>query len=203
MFQKSKKTIIGFIAGLVLGVGLIVGLRYFNYKDPHVHYHANFALYINGQLDKFDNFTFYEEIQSCADEESDNPRTRVHLHNDEAQSIHIHDTAATWGHLFANLGYVLSDQVIKTDEGVFVDSDPDQLTFILNGKEVSSIANVVIGSEDVLLINYGTDDSATLSRRFDGITRDAATKNQQDDPATCSGSKPDSAGQKLKKSLWF
>ena len=61
----NRKILSAAIIGFILGVVWFVAARYVTYKNTATHYHANFALYINGQPDKFDNFTFYEEVQSC------------------------------------------------------------------------------------------------------------------------------------------
>lgn len=190
------------ILGFVLGAVWLVALRFATYTNPNVHYHANFALYVNGQRDMFDNFTFYEEVQSCGSDEVNNPRTRVHLHDRINHVTHVHDPAATWGHLFANLGYTLGDDVLKTDDGVFINGQDDQkLTFILNGKEVDGVANRTIRSEDALLISFGSEDEAILQERFDAITRDAAEYNTRNDPSACTGTKPVSFMERLKISV--
>jgi hypothetical protein len=97
-------------------VGAVV-LRLFTLTPHTTHYHANFALYINGQRDEFKSFTFYEEVQSCAGHDTNNPKIRVHLHDQKNDVVHVHDAAVTWGHFFANLGYSLGDTFIKTDAG--------------------------------------------------------------------------------------
>jgi hypothetical protein len=106
-----------------------------------------------------------------------------------------------WGHFFANLGYTLGDSLVKTDQGVFVDGQGGKLTFMLNGKEVNGVANTLIKSEDVLLINYGNDDKATLEQRYDSIEKDAGEYNKRNDPSSCSGGKPLSFAEKLKHAI--
>lgn len=204
MKNFSQKVLLALIAGFVIGVLWIVAMRFVTYESDNVHYHANFALYVNGQRDMFDNFTFYEEVQSCGSDEVNNPRTRVHLHGNINHVVHVHDSAATWGHLFANLGYTLGDDVLKTDDGVFID-DPNnnRLSFFLNGQAVEGVANETIRSEDVLLINYGQEDLATIDALYNDILRDASEYNQRNDPSSCAGTKPTTFTEKLKKSFGF
>lgn len=200
----NRKILLSVISGFVLGSLWLIALRFATYKNDAVHYHANFALYVNGQRDPLDSFTFYEEVQACGSDEVNNPRTRVHLHDKINHVAHVHDAAATWEHLFANLGYTLGNDVLKTDAGVFIDDvEGKELTFILNGQPVEGVANNTIRSEDVLLINYGTEDTATLQARYDGITKDAADYNKRNDPSACTGTKPTSFGERLKKSFVF
>lgn len=178
------------VAGFLLGTIWLIAFRMMTYEDRQVHYHANFALYINGQRDDFASQTFYEETQACSADEV-GPKARVHMHDQIRHVVHVHDEGSTWGHLFANLGYGINARSVQTDKGVFVDGqDDNELSFMLNGQPMNNIANEVIRSEDVLLINYGRDTEDTLRQRFERIERDAAEYNQKSDPSACSGSKP-------------
>lgn len=187
--------------GFLLGVLWLVAMRFVSYKDPNVHYHANFALYINGQRDQFDNFTFYEEVQSCGSDEVNNPATRVHMHDRINHVVHVHDAAATWGHFFANLGYTLGNDSLKTDGGMLTDGSGGKLRFILNGQESGNITNTTIRSEDALLIDFGNDDDAALQSRYNQITRDAAEYNKRNDPSSCTGTKPVTFMERLKQAF--
>jgi hypothetical protein len=190
------------LAGLFIGAFTILGLRVLLAKDHATHYHANFALYINGERDKFENFTFYEEVQSCSSEDHSNPKHRVHMHNRENDTVHVHDDGVTWGHFFANLGYGLLNDAVKNDDGVFVDgAEGKKLTFILNGEAVDSVANRPIASEDVLLVDYG--DGSEVQSRFDGISKSAGEHNHKPDPASCSGAAGLSFGDRIKQALDF
>lgn len=188
--------------GVVLALLGVYVFRVVTYSKHSVHYHANFALYVNGQQDKFDNFTFYEEVAACADEEHDNPKSRTHMHGDVNHIVHVHDNAVTWAHFFANLRYTLGDSLIKTDQGLFVDDqNGKQLTFWLNGKKVDNIANRTIGNEDVLLVNYGDDSVDEIVKRYDAIPRDAGAQNQKRDPAACAGDEQVTLLQRIKYGL--
>lgn len=185
--------------GFLLGVIWLIAIRFVTYESEAVHYHANFAVYINGEREPFESFAFYEEVQSCGGEELYNPKIRVHMHEQINHVIHVHDAGATWGHLFANLGYALGNQVIATDTGTFVADDDSELTFILNGNETASIANQTIRSEDVLLINYGDDNEDVIQERYDQITKDAGEYNGLYDPSACAGGQPLTLTERLKE----
>lgn len=198
----NKRLIIAAAAGFAAGIIWLIALRFILYSPNDVHHHANFALYVNGERDPFDSFTFYEEVQSCTDDELNNPLTRVHMHDQISNVVHVHDGAVTWGHFLANLGYGLTDTVLETDEGVFIDGEDDkQLKFILNGEPVNSIANQVIGSEDKLLIDYGEADQQTLYERYDSIEHTAGEYNQKPDPSSCSGGKNPGFVERLKHAI--
>lgn len=197
----NKKLVIALLAGFLLGVFWFIALRFVTFEDKRVHYHGNFALYINGVRDDFKSPTYYEETQSCTADEI-GPKQRVHLHDQKPHVVHVHDEGSTWGHLFANLGYGLNNKSVQTDDGVFVDGDKEKsLTFILNGKKAQAIANEVIRSEDVLLISYGDEDDSILNSRFNQIMADADEYNRTNDPSSCSGSKPLTLIDRLRHSI--
>jgi hypothetical protein len=201
--KVNKKVAAALVAGFLIGSITIVAIRFITIKSKEVHYHANFALFINGQQDQFDNQTFYEEVQACSGVGSDNPRGRAHLHKPDNNIVHIHDNAVTWGHFFANLSYGVGDDYLKTDAGLFID-DPTtkkQLSFTLNGQAVDSVDNRLINSQDVLLISYGDESQEEISSRFQAITKNAGEYNTKLDPASCSGSKKMSSWQRLKLAL--
>ena len=192
------------IVGIFLcGFLLAFTLRFVFASPPALtHYHANFALYVNGVRDEFKDFTFYEEVQACSAVGSADPRTRVHMHNQKNSEVHVHDDAATWGHFFANLNYGLTDKMVQTETGIYVDgADGNKLTFILNGQTVSDIYNRTIADDDTLLISYGSEDAATLKTRYEQIPKTAEELNAGTDPASCTGSKSESFSDRFKRTL--
>lgn len=194
----NRKLVLALASGFILGALWFVAFRFLSYQDRRIHYHGNFAVYINGQREAFKSSTFYEETQACSADEI-GPKSRVHLHDQNSHVVHVHDEGATWSHLFANLGYGLNGKSIQTDEGVFVaDVNGNELTFVLNGQKVANPSNEVIRSEDVLLINYGKDSEQVLQQRYDQITKDAAEYNTKSDPSACAGSKPITWVERLK-----
>lgn len=200
--KLQRKVAIAALVGFMLGVVWLTAMRFIGYQSDDVHYHANFALYIDDKRDTFDSFTFYEEVQSCGSDEENNPKNRVHMHDEVNHVVHVHEPAVTWGHFFANLGYTLGDTVVKTDDGTFVDgASGKKLTFTLNGDEVTTVANEVIRNEDVLLINYGKDTEKVLQKRYNDITKDAAEYNRRNDPSSCTGGKELTFTERLKKAV--
>lgn len=197
----QKKLLYAAIAGFALGVLWLAGIRFILFEPDTIHYHANFALYVNGEKEEFDSFTFYEEAQACVDGEA-SPEARVHLHDNKSHVVHVHAPGAAWSHLFSNWGFGLGDDFVKTDDGVYQDGNNNsELTFVLNGKEVSGIANTTINDEDVLLINYGDENEQTLDKRYASIPNDAMKYNEQNDPASCAGDEEISFSTRLKKAF--
>ena len=190
------------VLGVVLGALLVLAVRFASLKDMRVHYHANFALYVNGVRDDFNGFTYFEEVASCSEEAHHTPKTRVHLHEPNDYVVHVHDNAVTWGHLFANLGYALGNDVIKTSSGTYVDAqDGKKLQFILNGEPVPAVANRVIDDRDALLISYGNEDDAAVAKQYNGIKKDAKHFDETPDPSSCSGSEPFNTAKRFKETL--
>ncbi len=189
-------------ASFLLGAMWLVALRAALNQNDAVHYHANFGLFIDGKQDMFDNFTYYEEVQVCRvvdEKNAENPKARAHLHQPNNHAVHVHDRAVTWSDFFVNLGYGLSNKSIATRDAVYVDGqDGKKLTFLLNGQPVTTIADKVIGNEDMLLISYGADDQKTLQAQSDKIPKDAETVNSGTDPAGCGGAEKLSLSSRIK-----
>ncbi len=204
--KKSQKSPLWrrylFLAGVLVGLFAFFALRFVSVKSDAVHYHADFALYVNGQKDEFKSFTFYEEVQSCSADEHDNVKARAHMHGSKAGLIHVHDHGVTWGQFFANLSYTLGDTLVATDNGVFVDSEEgNQLTFFLNNSAVKTLTNQVIKNGDRLIINYGKETPDEIKTNYNALRHEADKANTQNDPATCSGSQSLTITDRLKAAL--
>jgi hypothetical protein len=208
--RKSKKRLsasswwVALVMGIIVGAFALIAVRFITFKDTTVHYHANFALYVNGKRDEFKGPGFYEEIAACSTHDVNDVKARVHMHDENNHLIHVHANGVTWSEFFANLGYTFGNTVLTTGDGTFVDGQNDNhLTFTLNGNQEFDIANRVIKSEDVLLINYGNDSAAALKQRYDAIPRDAHEANTKADPSSCSGSHKLTFTERLKHSTGF
>lgn len=183
--------------GFVVAFLLVFAARAVFLEDHTVHYHANFALYINEKQDKFENPFYYEEVLSCSGEEHNNPKLRAHMHDQTNHVAHVHEDGVTWGHFFANLGYGLTNDSITTKDGTFVDGeDGKKLTFFLNRQPIQSIANTAINSEDTLLIDYGNENE--IDAKFSRVPQDSGQYNTKQDPASCSGGEISADDQMLK-----
>ena len=185
-FYQAKAS---WISLLVLIVFIyFVSFRFMIIKnDEAIHYHADFGVYIHGQTEIFDHFSYYEELTACNKENAASPTSRVHMHRPNNRIIHVHDQAVTYGHFFANLGWHLSDSSLNTKFNFYQDGQDGQLRFILNGQLVAHIANRVIGSEDVLLVDFSHDDQSTLQQRYQNLPRSSAQANRLQDPSNCAG----------------
>ncbi len=189
----------------LLGAIITTGVRFVIYKPDKVHYHANFQLWVNGVRDEFKGPAFYEEVAACHAPNTDDPHDRTHMHGNVNDVVHVHAHGVTWSQFFTNLNYTIGDNILVTGRGTYIDgANGNKLSFILNNQAVDSIANKVIGDEDVLLINYGPEPNKinkTLNDRYNNIARTAHQYDVGRDPATCAGADELTFWKRLKISL--
>lgn len=170
--------------GIVIGALTILAVRFLTYAPESTHYHANFALYINGQREEFKDPSNYESIgQACDEHEEMTPLERTHMHDNINDVVHVHHNAVTWGQFFTNLGWVIDAKVIATPDQTLVPRDSSKITFILNDEVTDNISNRVIGDEDKLLVDYGS--SSDLKKEYESVATTAHKYNQSKDPKSC------------------
>jgi hypothetical protein len=195
---NNKRMILAVVLAFVLGVFWVFAIRFVTLEKKEVHYHANYAVFVDGERLAFENFTFYEEIAACGGNGIDSPKIRAHMHEQVNHVVHVHDNGVTWGHFFANLNFVHGDTVFKTDKKTYVEDNDTKIAYILNGEEVDATANRTIGNQDVLLISIGEATDTELKEQYNQIEQDADFYNQNDDPSACSGGEPLTLKERLK-----
>lgn len=172
-----------------------------------VHYHANWALWINGERVDFSGDQYMEDVAACsvAGHLEIAPKNRVHMHENNPDVVHVHHGGATWGHLLQNLGWGIGPDWIVTDSGeMYREADGARLSFILNGFEVPPANNRVIARGDRLLISFGTEDSGELlNERFPTLASDAPVFDATYDPAGCAGHAEETFSERLRRAFWF
>ena len=180
-----------FIAGVLLASLVLLGIRFATYSVPHTHYHANFALYINGQREEFKAAHYYEEIAACTLHGTIQPSQRAHMHDEINDVIHVHDDAVTWQQFFNNIGWTLGPDFIQNDQHtMYLEDDTNKLNIELNGQnltDLTNIANQTIKDEDRLLISFGDIDNATLAKEYKTVPSTAHHYDITPDPASCAG----------------
>ncbi|MDB5168918.1 MAG: hypothetical protein JWO41_274 [Candidatus Saccharibacteria bacterium] len=202
----AKKPYVLFIAGLLLGALVILGVRFFSYAPEHVHYHANWAVYLNGTRDEFKAPQYYQEVNICsADGGITIPQQRAHMHDEINSVVHVHDHAVTWGQFFDNLGWSVTNDLIETDDGtVYRNDDTNKVNIWINGQDytgLGSIADRVIKDEDRLLISYGPSDQTVLTKEFASVPKTAHHYDVTKDPASCSAGEAVTTKDRLKHLL--
>lgn len=190
-----------FAIGLGLGILLILAIRFAVYNPHHTHYHANFAVYINGQREQFKDPTYYEDVAACTEYDNMTPAERAHMHGDINDVVHVHDDAVTWGQFFENIGWYLGDDFIKTRDHLYTTNGNDKLHIILNGQDytgLTPVSNMVIGDQDKLLVSFGDASKDTLKTEFNDIQNNAKKSDEAQDPASCSGHQNATVSERLK-----
>lgn len=206
----SQKSVITFLLG-GLTVWLVIGTLRFamaDTEDHAVHHHANFAVMVDGQKLDFSADQYMEDVGACSVDGTQRPEDRVHLHDNNGDTIHIHAEGATWGHFFANLGFTLGSDLLQTDDGRRYPaalSEDSEITFFLNGELVEAIDNQTIDSEDRLLIHLGEplSEAVLLAQYEENVRSDAGEFNHSYDPGGCSGPDEKNLSQRLRESFWL
>lgn len=180
-----KKNIL-FIVILVLGVVLTAWLTPQAFR---VHYHANMAVVIDGQKWDFSLEKYMEEVERCNVTSDVRPQDRTHLHDKNGDTVHVHMAASTWGDLFANIGWNVTNVALTDESGKeYRNTEKKRVLYILNGEELLiSPTNTPIASEDRLLVYYGTGTfEEILIEHYPLVSRNAIEYNNKQDPASCS-----------------
>jgi hypothetical protein len=187
----TRKQWFFFTGGLVLGVAVLLAVRFATYKLTATHYHANLAVFINGQQEEFKGPQYYQEVGACTANGPIQPAQRAHLHDNINSVIHVHDNGVTWNQFFQNIGWDLSSNYISNYQHVIYQANGDsRLHIILNGQDLTdltSISNQVIGDRDRLLISFGNVDNKTLQTEYSSVPSTAKHYDESNDPASCAG----------------
>jgi hypothetical protein len=187
-FIITKRTALAATGGVLVGALIILGIRFVTYNPEQIHYHANFAVYINGKREQFKTPFYYEEVSgSCGLGKNVTPAQRTHLHDNTNDVIHVHDHAVTYGDLFMNIGWAVGSDFIKTPEGILQPDAEHHIAYLINGKEIADISTEVIRDEDRLLVDYGNTPTETLKKEAGNVARSAHHYDITKDPAACLG----------------
>lgn len=136
---------------LVASIVGIVGF-YFQKKEAvvpeHVHYHAGFKVFIDGQEQDYSDFQYMSLVPCSTEKQKLTPEElqleKAHLHDQVDDVAHVHRAGAHWKDLFQNLGVEFEkgkEVVAYSADGVIPD--------ILN-TEIQSYQSIVIvvGSQE-------------------------------------------------------
>lgn len=190
------------VLGVLLGALVILAVRFFTYHPEQVHYHANFAVYLNGQRDEFKGSQYYQEVAVCSSTTGITlPAQRAHMHDNINSVVHVHDHAVTWGQFFANLGWYVGPDFIETDNGTkYIADDTHKVHIILNGQDytdLTPISNTLIKDRDRLLVSFGDISNQMLQVEYKSVPSTAKHYDESKDPASCAGSEKITTSQRL------
>jgi hypothetical protein len=131
---------------IILCIGFIV-YRTMGVPENPLHYHANFAVFINNVQINFSDPSYMHLAPCLADstEVSFNKLDNVHLHDLVGNVVHVHQGGVVWNDLFKSVKYDLYKNI--------EDAKQPNVTYYLNGKKVDkSVLSMPIQKEDKLLI---------------------------------------------------
>lgn len=198
-------------ASVALGVGIVLGVlalavvRFALAEPPHPpHFHANFAIVVDGQRVDLSGNEYMEEVSACRGIAGNvAPQERAHLHNNDPDVAHVHHDGVTWGHLLANLGFGLGDRYLSTrGDRLLAEGGGKTLKLVLNGRPEISVRNRLIRSGDRLLVSYGAEGEAEVVRRqFPAVADNAEEFNRRPDPAGCSGAHQPTLWERIRYAL--
>lgn len=192
-------------AGFVIGVLWLAAIRFLVIHPEEVHFHANFAVYVDGEREKFESFTYYEEVAACTSQYANNPKGRTHMHDRVNDVIHVHDKRVTYADFFNNIDWTIGPDFVRTDDGLVPDTADKKWVFMLNGEEVDRVDNAMIEDQDKLLISYGSD-STDFKAQYDTIENKAKELDAKQDPSSCkglNGPSDENLNARLKRAFWF
>ena len=176
------------ILSLIFVILITIGITYILIPRPYqVHYHANFAVYIEGKQWDFGRDIYMEETSRCNITTNVKPQDRIHLHENKGDLVHVHMAAATWGDLFANLLWNTGSGYLVDDYGkMYVTGSSENIYYFINGESVTNPENLVVESEDQLLVWYGTGSAQQVKQGYlSKVAKTAHEYNQKSDPASC------------------
>lgn len=194
-----------FVIGAVAGVLLLGGLRFaFAPWDATTHYHANWAVFIDGERLDLTAERYMEDASACAERGNVQAADRVHMHDGNHDVVHVHHEGATWGHLMAVLGFGLGADYLITDDGRRLFNDDGRtLKFVINGFQVSDIHNRVIRPGDRLVISYGAETAEqVMAEQFPRVASNAPEYDLTYDPAGCAGAQKPPLLERLRAAFW-
>lgn len=174
---------------LLICFSYIIGYVYAGLQYAAPHFHANFAVFLNGERIDFSLDTYSQDLAGCKIGEKMYAVDRVHLHENNPDTIHVHHDGVTWGDFFANNNMLFNNRTFILDDGsIYSNNEKDTLRFILNGEEVQNPFNNLINSEDQLLISYWEESADELVLwKFWEVSKNAGEYNMKYDPGSCSG----------------
>lgn len=116
-----------------------------------VHWHADFAVFVNGERFDFDKPEFISN-----EGEENNPW--VHIHEPRPTVVHVHREQTTWDEFLRSLGFELTDSKLALPDGRVLESgDEAKLKFYVNGVRVDTIMFEPIADLIRVLITFGPE----------------------------------------------
>jgi len=187
----------------LLGASFLGGYIYSGLKFVPPHFHANFAMYVDGERIDFSLDRYMEDVAGCSLTGLMYPKDRAHLHENNPDTIHIHHEWVSWGHFFTNIGIIFDSQFLSGGNGqVFEETEDKEITYILNGEKVKNPFNTLITSKDRLLVSYGSESREEIDKQYESVSTNAGEFNSKYDPGSCGGTNESAIISLVSDLLW-
>jgi hypothetical protein len=142
---------------LIIGLNLAVwfgGTSFWDKKisQPELHFHAGFQVYVDDHLQDFSNFKYMHTKPCSVNEEvEDEQIEKAHLHDGVGDVVHSHRDGGTYGDLFQNIKFSMSEDVVG----------------YINGQQVPQVMKmqIVPNSSAVFFVGNNTDREKKVAVR--------------------------------------
>jgi len=190
LFMITKKLV---ILGLIVAAAVIIGNLQLE-KEPEIgvvgdlHYHADFALYLNGE-------PYNLSQEGYMSTENKSLSNFAHFHDLNGDIIHKHASGITLGFFLETLGMKLNETCLLLDDGTsYCNEGSKELKMYVDGKHDDQFAEYDIQDEDRILLSYGDETEDELQKQINSVTEDACIysltcpeRGQPPEEATCVG----------------
>ena len=133
-----------------------------------VHWHADFAVVINGQQFDFNQSGFIST-------EGGEKNPWVHIHDPRPTVIHVHREQTTWDEFFGSLGFKLTDTSLTLPNGTnYTSGEGGTLRFFVNRVRVDTIQFESIADLSQGLVTFGPESEEDIRRTQIPLVTDQA-----------------------------
>lgn len=138
-----------------------------------VHWHADFAVFVNGERFDFNKPEFISK-------EGEEKNPWVHIHDPRPTVVHVHREQTTWDEFMRSLGFELTDSKLVLPDGTAYESGSGgTLKFYVNGVRVGSIMFEPIADLGRVLISFGPEsDSQVWESQVPAVTDQACIPSE-------------------------
>lgn len=134
--------------------------------SEETHYHADVVVAVNGEPIDLSDDQYMSGIGQILAE-------HVHLHDNNDDVIHYHDTGITLASFLTSIGLDLNEQCLTYNEQDYCTDDENVLRLYVNGTLIDNPTRYVAADEDQLLLYHGPDNQERINTLLQTITTDA------------------------------
>ena len=179
--QLQTSEIVAFVAGLVIGIGggfFLTSHILHDHSEHHdnhpiadpfdteYHVHADFHIVVNDTLVDLSG----DQFQTTGQQEL---HQHAHLHDNNGDVKHIHDTGVTFVEFLDSLGITLTNECVTLDNQFCTNQSDELLLFINDEQYLGVITEYVPVDNDRMLLYYGAPDNPEITTYLSNVPDDA------------------------------